>query len=84
MAGYIARRLALAVLTLWLVTVIVFVLLRIAPGDAVVAAIAQAPGEGAITAEQVDERREALGLNRSYVVQYADWIGDLATFDSGT
>ena len=84
MTGYIARRLALAVLTLWLVTVIVFVLLRVAPGDAVVAAIAQAPGEGALTAEQVDERREALGLNRPYAVQYADWISDLATFDSGT
>ncbi|MCH7735667.1 MAG: ABC transporter permease [Chloroflexi bacterium] len=84
MAVYIARRLALAILTLWLVTIIIFVLLRVAPGDAVVAAIAQAPGEGALTVEQVDERREALGLNRPYIVQYADWIGDLATFDSGT
>ena len=84
MAGYIARRLALAILTLWLVTVIIFLLLRVAPGDAVVAAVAQAPGEGALTAEQVDEQRDALGLNRHYIVQYADWIGDLATFDSGT
>lgn len=84
MSGFLARRLVLAFLTLWLVTVIVFVMLRVAPGDAVVAAAAQAPGEGTLTLQQVDERREALGLNRPYVVQYADWIGDLATLDSGT
>ena len=72
MGAYLARRLLLALVTVWLVTVVIFLLLRVAPGDAVVAAIAQAPGEGTLTAEQIDARREALGLNRPYAVQYFD------------
>lgn len=83
MGAYLARRLLLALFTLWLVTVVVFLLLRVAPGDAVVAAIAQAPGEGTLSAEQIDARREALGLNRPYAVQYFDWLGDLLRLDAG-
>lgn len=83
MGAYLARRLLLALVTVWLVTIVVFLLLRVAPGDAVVAAIAQAPGEGTLTADQIDARREALGLNRAYAVQYFDWLGDLMRLDAG-
>ena len=83
MAAYVFRRLGLSVLALWIVTVIIFLLLRVAPGDAVIAAMAQAPGEGTLTLEQIEARREALGLNRPYVVQYIDWLGDIARLDAG-
>ncbi len=81
--AYLARRIALGVLTLWLVTLAAFVLLRIAPGDAVTAAIARSPGEGGLAAADIEELREELGLNRSWPVQYADWLGDAVRLDPG-
>jgi len=81
--NYLLKRLALSVVTLWLVTVVVFVLVRVLPGDAVVAASAQAPGEGSLTRAEIDAGRAALGLDRSLVVQYGEWFGDLITLDAG-
>ncbi len=83
MNNYIVKRLALSALTLWLVTVAVFVLVRILPGDAVVAASAQAPGEGSLTRAEIDAGRAALGLDRSLVVQYGEWFGELIRLDAG-
>lgn len=72
------RRLGAAAVSLLLVTLVVFVLMQLAPGDAadVVA------GEQATT-EQVDAARQNLGLNRPLVVQYADWLGGAVHGDFG-
>ena len=83
MLRYLARRAALSLLALWLVSVGVFVLVRIAPGDAVTAALAMSPGEGGVSAEELEQRRRELGLDRSWPVQYADWLGDVARLDAG-
>lgn len=83
MLSYILRRLALSVLTLWLVSVAAFVLLRVAPGDAAVASLAMSPGEGALSPEDLARRRHDLGLDRPYVRQYLDWAGRLARLDAG-
>lgn len=81
--AYLARRIALGVLTLWVISLVVFVLLRIAPGDAVTAAVARSPGEGGLAAADIEVLREELGLNRSWLVQYVDWLGDAVRFDPG-
>ena len=81
--GHLIERLLLSLVGLWLVTIVIFLLLRVAPGDAVVAAAAQAPGEATLTFAQISSQRAALGLDRPYPVQYASWIGDLLTLDSG-
>lgn len=81
--SYLARRLALGVLTLWLVSVAAFALLQIAPGDAVTAVAASSPGEGGIDAADLDLLRHELGLDRSWPVQYFDWISGLARLDPG-
>lgn len=83
MLFYILRRLPLALLTLWLVSVAAFVLLRVAPGDAAVASLALLPGEGALSPEELDRRRHDLGLDKPYVRQYLDWAGKLARLDAG-
>ena len=83
MNNYLLKRLALSAVTLWLVTVVVFVLVRVLPGDAVVAASAQSPGEGSLTRAEIDAGRAALGLDRSLVVQYGEWFGDLIALDAG-
>lgn len=83
MNNYLLKRLALAALTLWLVTVVVFVLVRVLPGDAVVAASAQSPGEGSLTRAEIEAGRVALGLDRGIVVQYGEWFGDLISLNAG-
>jgi len=81
--SYLVRRAALTLVTLWAVTLLAFVLLRVAPGDAALAALAQSPGEGFLTSEQLESRRHALGLDRPYVRQYADWLWALVRLDAG-
>ena len=83
MTRYLVRRAALSAITIWVVTLIAFVLLRVAPGDAVLAAMARSPGEGTLSAKQMEDRRAALGLDRSYPVQYFAWIAGLARLDAG-
>jgi peptide/nickel transport system permease protein len=70
-------------LTLWLITLAAFLLLRIAPGDAVTAGLGSSSGEGGLTAEQIDQQRRELGLDRSWSVQYMDWLTDAIMLDAG-
>ncbi|MEY2977933.1 MAG: ABC transporter permease [Prochlorotrichaceae cyanobacterium] len=76
---YILSRLALAPLMLWLVTTIVFLLLRALPGDPVDAILgtkASADAKAAL--------REQLGLNESILHQYFDYLWQLLHLDLGT
>ncbi len=74
MGVYLARRAALGLVTLFAVSLFVFIALRVAPGDPVLATLAAAPGEGGLTPEQLAETREAMGLNRPYPEQYGSWL----------
>jgi peptide/nickel transport system permease protein len=83
MQRYILRRLALGVLTAWLVSLLIFAILRIAPGD--VALMILSEEEDAIySQEMVEQLREELGLNKSLPEQYIVWLSDWVTLDWGT
>jgi peptide/nickel transport system permease protein len=69
MKQYVVRRLALAVPTLVLVSVIVFSMMRLMPGDVVLRMV-----EGQAYAPTVDALRHELGLDRPVYRQYLDWI----------
>src|SRR3972149_7714561 len=73
MRQYIARRLIFGVMTAVLVSLLVFTLLRIAPGDVALAiAVQQSGGEASLVTEaQLEELRELLGLKGPLHVQ--DW-----------
>ena len=75
---YVLSRLALAPLMLWLVTTIVFLLLRALPGDPVDAIL----GTKAST-EAKAALRDQLGLNASIVHQYGDYLWQLLHLDLG-
>ena len=79
MAQYIVRRVFLMVPTLLIVSMIVFSLIRLIPGD-----IAEIMVENRKYASDVDELRHKLGLDQPLPVQYAKWLGGLATGDWGT
>jgi peptide/nickel transport system permease protein len=72
MRSYVVRRLALAVPTLILVSVIVFSIMRLMPGDVVIRMV-----EGHAYAPTVDALRKELGLDRPASVQYIEWVGGI-------
>ena len=72
MRQYVLRRLALAVPTLVLVSVIVFSIMRLMPGDVVIRMV-----EGHAYAPTIDALRKELGLDRPAHVQYLDWVGGI-------
>ncbi len=74
MKRYFLRRLALAIPTLFLVSVIVFVMMRLMPGD-----VATRMVEGHAYAPTLAALRHDLGLDRPVHVQYLEWIGSIVT-----
>jgi len=76
---YWLRRLVAAILTLWLAVTLAFLALRIIPGDAIAARLAQA---GA-TPAQIAARRAALGLDQPLMIQYGQMLGALLRGDLG-
>ena len=86
MQTYVLRRLFFGAWTLVLVSLLIFAILRIAPGDvAMMIAMSQSGGdEVEISDEQLEELREALGLNVPLPMQYWNWITGYVTGDWGT
>lgn len=78
MRAYIARRLLLGALTLVLISVGVFWLLRLGPGDIAEVAL----GQGA-SPEQVNALRQHLGLDEPIHVQYLLWVKQVFSGDLG-
>jgi peptide/nickel transport system permease protein len=74
----ILRRLALGVLTLFLISLVVFAAVLALPGDAATAIL----GKEA-TPERVAALRDQLHLNDSVITQYLDWIGGVVTGSFG-
>ena len=81
MIRYVWRRLLLALLTLLGVAVLIFVMLRVVPGDVVELKLR---GEGgAVTQDVIEHERARLGLDQPLPAQFAAWMRGLATFDLG-
>jgi peptide/nickel transport system permease protein len=78
MARYLLLRLADAIPTIWLVLTLVFIAMRILPGDPALAAL----GDGALP-EQLAEFRERMGLNVPIWQQYFNFLGGVLTLDFG-
>ena len=51
MLAYLARRLALAVLTIWAITILSFVIIKLPPGDYITSYIAQMSASGGFVSE---------------------------------
>jgi peptide/nickel transport system permease protein len=76
---YLARRLLLVIPTLIGVSMVVFLLVRLLPGDAVTMLL-----QDYAYAKDADEMRARLGLDRPIYVQYVEWIGGVARGNLGT
>lgn len=83
----VLKRLGGAVVTLLLSSIVIFLLVRLAPGDPVNLILGEGPGDIGLSAELLEERKEALreehGLNDSIPIQYINWFKDIITLDMG-
>ena len=75
MLTYIARRIVLAIFTVWAVSVLAFVIIQLPPGDYITSYIAQMAATGSIVSEQEAENlRIQYGLDQPTYVQYYKWM----------
>jgi peptide/nickel transport system permease protein len=75
---WVARRIGLGLLIVWLVSILIFLATQALPGDAAVAML----GQNA-TPESLAALRHQLGLDDPLVVQYANWLWNLLHGDLG-
>ena len=82
MLAYAVRRLTQVPIVLIGVTLSLFIIMRLLPGDPIQAIIGESEG-AAFDEEAVEALREELGLDKPVLVQYGVWVTDLAQGDMG-
>ena len=87
MQAYVAKRTLLFIPTLIMVTIVIFTLLRVVPGDPAVMLLAGGEGggeENEYTQEQLTALRAKLGTDKPIVAQYGIWVWNMLQLDFGT
>jgi peptide/nickel transport system permease protein len=85
MGTYIVRRLFMAVIILFLVSLIVFFAMRLLPGDPLIIFLGQQAGSGTtITEKELEVLRHEYGLDKPILVQYANWVLGVLQGNLGT
>jgi peptide/nickel transport system permease protein len=82
MGTYIIRRLILNIFVLWLVATMVFLSIRVLPGNYASQQFAGA-NLGGVTPEAIAQAEKALGLDKPIGEQYVNFMTDLVTLDLG-
>ncbi len=83
MTTYILRRIFQALIVLVLVTILVFFVMRLLPGDPLLIYIGQQSSVQAMPPEQVALLRHQFGLDQNLAAQYFHWIGGVIHGDFG-
>jgi peptide/nickel transport system permease protein len=83
MTTYIIRRLLMAVVVLVLVSLIVFFVMRLLPGDPLVIFMGRSAGISSMSPEQLEYLRVQYGLDKPLMVQYAIWMAGIFQGDLG-
>ena len=82
MTTYILRRMIQGIFVIILATIVIFIAMRILPGDPLMIYIVE-QDISFITPELEQQLRHKFGLDKSLVMQYFDWIGGLFRGDMG-
>jgi peptide/nickel transport system permease protein len=81
---YLSKRLLLFLPTLLVVTVMVFLLMRVIPGDPALLILAGSSGDGSFKQADLQNLRRELGTDRPVYIQYGAWVWGLLRGDLGT
>jgi peptide/nickel transport system permease protein len=80
---YLLRRVLASVPTLFGVTVLIFIAMRVIPGDPIAMITGESGLNYALTQEEINTVRHSLGLDRPYHEQYQSWMGDVLSGELG-
>src|SRR5215213_7087020 len=83
MANYFVRRLLLALLTLLLITFVIYGLIRLMPGDPILMRLESGSPDRPLRIAEVEKMRESFGLNEPWYIAYWKWLGNLLQGDLG-
>jgi peptide/nickel transport system permease protein len=83
MLKYLLRRLLLSVVTIFGVTIVIFVAMRVLPGDPLAMIYGEGQGIYVLSDEEVAAARASLGLDQPLYRQYLDWMADVFRGDLG-
>jgi len=84
MLGYFTRRILYALLAVWAVSIISFMIITLPPGDYVTSYIATLTLQGNIVLQdEADNLREFYGINRPLYIQYLKWMNQIVTGNLG-
>jgi peptide/nickel transport system permease protein len=83
MTTYILRRLVQMVVVLIFVTLLVFFVMRLTPGDPIFLYIARSGNIENMSVAQIEQIRHEYGLDRPLMIQYLSWVGDFFRGDLG-
>ncbi len=81
MYSYLVRRILLMIPTMLGVAILVFVLMRLVPGDIVMMRMG---GTGMVDKATIESERARLGLNKPGWLQFVDWMKGIVVLDLGT
>lgn len=84
MQRYLMQRLAIMVPTLIGVTILIFLAMRVLPGDPLASIVTESSGTYVFSEEELADLRASLGLDRPLPLQYLDWMGDVLSGNLGT
>ncbi|MBI1903301.1 MAG: ABC transporter permease [Planctomycetia bacterium] len=79
MLQYLVRRMLWGLLTLLLITFVIYGLIRFMPGDPALLKLYQESSDKKITAEQIEQQRKMYGLDQPFYIAYVKWLGDVLT-----
>jgi peptide/nickel transport system permease protein len=80
---YLLRRALASIPTLFGVTVLIFIAMRVIPGDPIALITGESGMNYALTDEEITTVRHSLGLDRPYHEQYLSWMGDVLSGELG-
>jgi peptide/nickel transport system permease protein len=85
MLKFISKRMLMALLTIWLITFVVFFVIQLPPGDFVDTMVTSMIAEGeTVTAADIAIMKATYGMDQPMISQYYNWISGVVTGDWGT
>ena len=83
MLNYLTRRVFLAILTLLVITCLIYALIRSIPGTPLTSDIAELPPDKQFTPDQLEELERIYGLDKPWYEAYVYWLGNALRGDLG-
>ena len=84
MTRYLINRLLIAIPTLIGITILIFLAMRVLPGDPLAVIMSESSGSYVLSDEDLAAARASLGLDKPLYRQYLDWMGEVVRGDLGS